>query len=80
MLKASMPMVTVMGSAVVICVFVVLLFLIRRSWLAKHPERVEAEGCPVYGQYYFSGEDERIDDTTEAVDTNLYDASSTEGI
>ena len=76
---ATMPMVTVIGSAVVICLFVVLLVLIRRSWLAKHPERVEAEGCPVYGQYYFPGEDNRIEDTTEIEDINP-DYESTEGV
>ena len=67
-------MATVLGSTVVICLSIVLVVLIRRSWRVKqlkHPERVEAEGCPVYGQYYFPGDDNRIDEgTTEVVDVN----------
>ena len=77
---ATMPMVTVIVSAAVICVFIVLLALIRRSWLTKHSERVEVvEGCPLYGQYYFPGEDNRIEDTTEIEDINP-DYESTEGV
>lgn len=69
-----MRMATVLGSTVVICLSIVLVVLIRRSWRVKqlkHPERVEAEGCPVYGQYYFPGDDDHIDEgTTEVVDVN----------
>ena len=69
-----MRMATVLGSTVVICLSIVLVVLIRRSWRVKqlkHPERVEAEGCPVYGQYYFPGDDNRIDEgTTEVVNVN----------
>ena len=76
-------MATVLGSTVVICLSIVLVFLIRRSWRVKqlkHPERVEAEGCPVYGQYYFPGEDNRIEDTTEIEDRNPDYYESTEGL
>ena len=70
MRTAIMPMVTVLVSALVICLSVILLVLVRRSWLAKHPERVEAEDNPDYAQYYFCGEDNRINSPTEVVDTN----------
>ena len=74
-------MATVLGSTVVICLSIVLVFLIRRSWRVKqlkHPERVEAEGCPVYGQYYFPGDENRIDEgTTEVVDVNRHYEPST---
>ena len=76
-----MRMATVLGSTVVICLSVVLVVLLWRSWRVKqlkHPERVEAEGCPVYGQYYFPGYDNRIDEgTTEVVDVNEDYESST---